>query len=126
LQTRALFNDLGGSDRFSTLDLRMGYHQIRIREGDKYKLAFWGHDDIYMPLRTPFGPKNAPALFQRLMDEVLREVRAVARAFIHDTIVHTKGFQAHLAALYTGTPEEDLYPLPKDRVSRAYGEPHRP
>jgi hypothetical protein len=52
-----------------------------------------------MPLRTPFGPKNAPALFQRLMDEVLRELRAVARAFIDDTIVHTKGFQAHLAAL---------------------------
>jgi hypothetical protein len=94
-----LFDDLGGSDRFSTLDLRMGYHQIRIREGDQYKLAFWGHDDIYMPLRTPFGPKNAPALFQRLMDEVLRELRAVARAFIDDTIVHTKGFQAHLAAL---------------------------
>jgi hypothetical protein len=94
-----LFDDLGGSDRFSTLDLRMGYHQIRIRKGDQYKLAFWGHDDIYMPLRTPFGPKNAPALFQRLMNEVLRELRAVARAFIDDTIVHIKGFQAHLAAL---------------------------
>jgi hypothetical protein len=94
-----LFDDLGGSDRFSTLDLRMGYHHIRIREEDQYTLAFWGHDDIYMPLRTPFGPKNAPALFQRLMDEDLRELRAVARAFINDTIVHTRGFQAHLAAL---------------------------
>jgi hypothetical protein len=52
-----------------------------------------------MPLRTLFGPKNAPTLFQRLMDEVLRELRAVARPFIDDTIVHTKGFQAHLAAL---------------------------
>jgi hypothetical protein len=48
-----LFDDLGESDRFSTLDLRMGYHQIRIREGDQYKLAFWGHDDIYIyPLRS--------------------------------------------------------------------------
>jgi hypothetical protein len=96
---RELFDNLGESDRFSTLDLRMGYHQIRIREGDQYNLAFWGHDDIYMPLRTPFGPENAPALFQRLMDEVLRELRAVARAFIDNTIVHTKGFQAHMAAL---------------------------
>jgi hypothetical protein len=40
-----LFNDLGGSNCFSTLDLRMRYHQIRISEGDQYKLAFWGHDD---------------------------------------------------------------------------------
>ena len=94
-----LFDDLGGSDCFSTLDLRMGYHQIRIREGDQWKLAFWGHDDLYMPLRTPFGPKNAPALFQRLMDRVLRELRAMARAFIDDTIVHAKGFRAHLEAL---------------------------
>jgi hypothetical protein len=87
-----LFDDLGGSDCFSTLDLKMGYHQIRIGEGDQYKLAFWGHNNIDMLLRTPLGPKNAPALFQRLMDEVLRELRAVARAFINDTIVHTKGF----------------------------------
>ena len=94
-----LFDDLGGSDTFSTLDLRMGYHQIRIREGDQWKLAFWGHDDLYMPLRTPFGPKNAPALFQRLMDRVLRALREMARAFIDDTIVHAKGFRAHLEAL---------------------------
>ncbi|GAQ91134.1 putative transposon-encoded protein with retrovirus polyprotein and reverse transcriptase domain [Klebsormidium nitens] len=94
-----LFDDLGGSDCFSTLDLRMGYHQIRIREGDQWKLAFWGHDDIYMPLRTPFGPKNAPALFQRLMDRVLRQLREVARAFIDDTIVHSRGFEEHLEAL---------------------------
>ncbi|GAQ89454.1 putative retrotransposon protein [Klebsormidium nitens] len=93
-----LFDDLGESDCFSTLDLRMGYHQIRIREGDEWKLAL-GHDDLYMPLRTPFGPKNAPALFQRLMDRVLRELRAFARAFIDDTIVHAKGFRAHLDAL---------------------------
>jgi hypothetical protein len=104
-----LFDDLGGSDRFSTLDIRMGYHQIRIREGDQYKLAFWGHDNIYMPLRTPFGPKNAPALFQRLMDEVLRELRAVARAFIDETIVHTKSFQAHLAALRAAFKKLQLY-----------------
>jgi hypothetical protein len=106
-----LFDDLGGSDRFSTLDLRMGYHQIWIREGDQYKLAFWGHNDIYMPLRTPFGPKNAPALFQRLMDEVLRELRAVARAFINDTIVHTKGFQPHLAALRAVFKKLRLYKI---------------
>jgi hypothetical protein len=103
------FDDLGGSDRFSPLDLRMEYHQIRIREGDQYKLAFWGHDDIYMPLRTPFGPKNALALFQRLMDEVLRELREVARAFMYDTIVHIKGFQAHLAALRVVFEKLQLY-----------------
>jgi hypothetical protein len=73
-----LFDDLGGANCFSTLDLRMGYHQIRIREGDQYKLAFRGHDDLYMPLRLPFSPKNGPAIFQRLMDDVLRHLREVA------------------------------------------------
>jgi hypothetical protein len=86
-----LFDDLGGEDCFSTLDLRMGYHQIRIREGDQYKMAFWGHDDLYMPLRLPFGPKNGPAVFQRLMDEVLRHLKEVARAFIDDTIGTPRG-----------------------------------
>jgi hypothetical protein len=94
-----LFDDLGGSDCFSTLDLRMGYHQIRIREGDRYKLAFWGYDDPYMRLRLPFGPKKGPTVFQRLMDKVLRHLKEVARAFIDDTIVHTKRLQAHLVAL---------------------------
>jgi hypothetical protein len=98
-------------DRFSTLDLRMRYHQIRIKEGDQYKLAFWGHDDIYMPLRTSFGPKDASALFQQLMDEVLRELRARARAFIDNTIVHTKGFQAHLAALRAVFEKLRLYKI---------------
>jgi hypothetical protein len=65
-----------------------------------------------MPLRTPVGPKNAPALFQRLlMDKVLRELRAVARAFIDDTIVHTKGFQAHLAALRAVFEKLQLYKI---------------
>jgi hypothetical protein len=89
-----------------------------------------------MPVQIPFDPKNAPALFQRMMDEVLRELQAVARAFINATIVHTKGFQAHLAALRAvfekltvqnqGTPQEDSHPLPGGRVLRAYGEHHRP
>jgi hypothetical protein len=112
----------GGSDRFSTLDLRMGYHQIRVREGDQYKLAFW---------RTPFGPKNAAVLFQRLMDEVLRELRAVAQAFIGNTIVHTKGFQAHLTALRPVFEKLRLFKIKvhpkKIRIFfPAYGEPHRP
>jgi hypothetical protein len=64
-----------------------------------------------MPLRTPFGPKNAPALFQRLMDEVLGELRAVPRAFIENNIVHTKGFQAHLAALRAVFKKLRLYKI---------------
>jgi hypothetical protein len=62
-----------------------------------------------MPLRTPFGPKNVPALFQRVMDEVLRALQAVAWAFINNTIVHTKGFQAHLTALQAVFKKLRLY-----------------
>jgi hypothetical protein len=67
--------------------------------GGPVQLAFCVYDDIYMPLRTSFGPKKAPALLQRLMDEVLRQLREVARAFINDTFVHSRGFRAHPEAL---------------------------
>jgi hypothetical protein len=67
-----LAEQVAGATLFSKLDLKAGYNLIHIRKGDQWKTAFRSPLDHYEYLVMPFGLCNAPATFQRMMNDIMR------------------------------------------------------
>ena len=82
---------------FTTIDLANGYWQIEMEEKDKEKTAFICEQGLYEFNVMPFGLKNAPATFQRLMNKLFREyLNDFAAVYIDDIMIYSKTFEEHL------------------------------
>ncbi|KAE8244673.1 hypothetical protein A4X13_0g6378 [Tilletia indica] len=98
--TDSIFNSLAGKRVYSSLDAIRGYHQLEVRDRDRWKTAFTCHRGLYQYKTVPFGLRNAPAVFQRLMDSLLGDLRwKVAVVYIDDVVVATRTMDEHVRAL---------------------------
>lgn len=95
-----IINKVACHEVFSTIDLRSAYHQIPIREEDKYYTAFEADGNLYQFKRIPFGVTNGVAAFQRVIDEVIRvENLKDTYAYLDDVTVCGKTQEEHDANL---------------------------
>ncbi|MCO5555335.1 hypothetical protein L7F22_008881 [Adiantum nelumboides] len=90
-----LFDKLQGSTYFSRIDLKSGYHQIRIVNEDILKIAFHTTFGLYEYLVMLFGLTNAPTTFNRMMERIFRPHRNFSGVFFDDVIIYSKSMEEH-------------------------------
>ncbi|GKC69626.1 putative reverse transcriptase domain-containing protein [Tanacetum coccineum] len=108
-----LFDQLQGSSVYSKIDLRSGYHQLRVREQDILKTAFRTRYGYYEFQVMSFGLTNAPAVFMDLMNRVCKPyLDKFVIVFIDDILIYSKNkeeHEEHLKAILELLKKEELY-----------------
>ena len=95
-----IIEELAGSNFFTKLDMKSGYHQVRMKPGEEYKTAFKTHQGHYQFKVMPFGLTNAPATFQCVMNEVLAPfLRKFVMVFLDDILIYSPDLHSHLSHL---------------------------
>ena len=92
-----VLEDIGTKKVFTKIDLRWRYNNMRIKEGDEWKVAFTTPEGSFEPTVMFFGLTNSPAIFQAMMNKLLSDLINIGKvtAFIDDVIVGTDIEEGH-------------------------------
>jgi len=113
-----ILENIGTKKVFTKMDLRWGYNNVRIKEGDEWKATFTMPEGSFEPTVMFFGLTNSPATFQAMMNELLRDLINTGKvaAFIDDVIVGTEAEEGHdelVAEVIRRLEANDLYVKPE-------------
>jgi len=113
-----LIDNMWSKQVFTKMDLRWGFNNIRIKEGDEWKGAFRTHVGSFEPTVMFFGMMNSPAIFQAMMNKILRDIinEGKVAAFVDDVLVGTeteKGHDEIVEEVLRRLEENDLYVKPE-------------
>ena len=113
-----VLENIGMKKLFTKMDLRWGYNNVRIKEGDEWKAAFTMPEGSFEPTVMFFGLMNSPATFQAMMNELLRDLMNTGKVavFIDDVIVGIETEEGHdelVAEVIKMLEENNLYVKPE-------------
>jgi len=116
-----LIDNMGSKKVFTRMNLRWGFNNIRIKEGDEWKRAFTIHIGSFEPTVMFFGITNLPAIFQVMMNEILRDLinKGEVATFVDDILVGTEteeGYDKIVEEILRRLEENDLYIKPEKCV----------
>ena len=112
---------MGTKRVFTKMDLRWGYNNVRVREGDEWKAAFTIYLGVYKPTVMFFGLTNSLATFQAMINDILRDLINIGEVavFMDDVLVGTEEEEKHdkiVEEVLRKMEENDLYVKPKKCV----------
>ena len=113
-----VLENIGTKKVFTKMDLQWGYNNVRIKEGDEWKAVFTTPEGSFEPTVMFFGLTNSPAIFQAMMNKLLRDLTNMGKVavFIDDVIVGTETEEGHdelVVEMVKRLKENDLYVKPE-------------
>ena len=92
-----MITQLRGAKYFTKLDVRWGFNNVRMKEGDEWKAAFRTNRGLFEPLVMFFSLMNSPATFQTMMNDIFRELimEGVVVVYLDDILIFTESIKEH-------------------------------